>query len=71
MTLDLRILGLTLLSAFSRRRALDGVAEILFSWNADPMLLSATLRLAPLRPWPPPGSSQIVSRYPHKEAAKA
>jgi lipopolysaccharide/colanic/teichoic acid biosynthesis glycosyltransferase len=69
--LDLRILWLTLLSAFLRRHALDGVAKLLYAWNVDPMLRRAALRLAPLRPWPPPGANEIVSRYPRKEAAGA
>jgi lipopolysaccharide/colanic/teichoic acid biosynthesis glycosyltransferase len=71
MVLDVRILGLTLLAFFSRPRALNGVARLLYTWNADPMLRRAALRLAPLRPWPPPGAHEIVARYPRKEAAKA
>jgi lipopolysaccharide/colanic/teichoic acid biosynthesis glycosyltransferase len=71
VALDLRILGLTLLAAFSRTRALDGVAKLLYAWDADPMLLRAALRLAPLVPWPPPGANEIVARYPRKEAARA
>lgn len=35
---DLKILGLTLLAAISRRRALAGVARLLDSWGADPLL---------------------------------
>jgi len=69
--LDFRILGLTLLAAFSRRRALDGVVRLLETWNADPLLLSAALRQAPLIPWPPPGASEVVSHYPRAEATSA
>jgi lipopolysaccharide/colanic/teichoic acid biosynthesis glycosyltransferase len=71
VALDLRILTLTLLSAFSRPRALEGIAKLLYAWNADPMLRRAALRLAPLVPWPPPGASRIVSSYPHGKAAGA
>ena len=69
--LDVQILALTLLSAVSRPRALRGVAQLLESWNADPMLRLAALRQTPLRPWPPPGANQIVARYPRAEAAGA
>jgi lipopolysaccharide/colanic/teichoic acid biosynthesis glycosyltransferase len=71
VALDLHILALTLLSAFSRPRALDGVAKLLYAWDADPLLRRAALRLAPLVPWPPPGASRIVSSYPHGAAARA
>jgi lipopolysaccharide/colanic/teichoic acid biosynthesis glycosyltransferase len=69
--LDLHILALTLLSAFSRERALKGVVGLLDSWNVDPTLRRAALRRTPLAPWPPPGASEIVSRYPRTEAARA
>ena len=69
--LDLRILELTLLAAFSRRRALDEVARLLTVWDADPRLRRAASRMAPLSPWPPPGANEIVSRYPRAEAAGA
>lgn len=71
MALDLRILALTLLSAFSRSRAIEGVARLLKAWNADPMLQRAALRRTPLVPWPPPGASRVVSQYPRAEAASA
>lgn len=61
---DLDILSLTFLAAFSRGRALRGVARILEAWNADPQLRSiASRKTAPI-PWPPPGASEIVSSYP-------
>jgi lipopolysaccharide/colanic/teichoic acid biosynthesis glycosyltransferase len=71
LTLDLRVLALTLLSAVSRPRALGHVARILDAWHAGPMLRSAALRQAPLVPWPPPGVNEIVSRYPRAGAARA
>jgi lipopolysaccharide/colanic/teichoic acid biosynthesis glycosyltransferase len=69
--LDLRILALTLLAAFSRPRALNGVARLLDTWNADPMLRHVASRQTPLIPWPPPGANAIVARYPHSEAVGA
>ena len=71
LALDGRILAITLLSAISRPRALSAVAELLESWGSDPLLIQAALRESPLLAWPPPGSEQIVSRYPGAEAASA
>lgn len=65
LVLDLRILGLTLLGAASRRRALDGVAAIVERLGAEPMLTRVARRLEPLVPHPPPGADEIVrSREP-------
>jgi lipopolysaccharide/colanic/teichoic acid biosynthesis glycosyltransferase/nucleoside-diphosphate-sugar epimerase len=61
---DLRILGLTFLAAISREHALRGVARMLNSWNADPLLRRMALRQEPLIPWPPPGAEAIVAEYP-------
>jgi hypothetical protein len=71
MALDLRIVALTLLSACSRRRALDEVSKLLSAWNVDPLVRQAALRSAPLCPYPPPGASEIATYYPSKEAASA
>ena len=60
---DLRILGLTFLAAISRERALEGVAQMLDSWNADPLLCRMALRREPLLAWPPPGAEKIVAEY--------
>jgi len=60
---DLKILGLTLLGAISRQRALAGVARVLASWNADPLLRRMALRCEPLLAWPPPGAKQVVAEY--------
>jgi lipopolysaccharide/colanic/teichoic acid biosynthesis glycosyltransferase len=61
---DLKVLGLTFLAAISRERALAGVAHILESWEADPLLRRMGLRQEPLLAWPPPGAHAIVSEYP-------
>jgi len=65
---DLQILGLTLLGAISRQRALAGVARILDSWNADPLLCRMALRKETLLPWPPPGAERIAEEYPARAA---
>ena len=69
LALDLRILLLTALSAISRRRALDAVARLLGRWGAQPVLIRAALRQAPLEEFPPPGATEVVSRYPHRAHA--
>jgi lipopolysaccharide/colanic/teichoic acid biosynthesis glycosyltransferase/nucleoside-diphosphate-sugar epimerase len=58
---DLQILGLTLLAAISRKRALAGVARLLDSWDADPLLRRMAARQEPLLAWPPPGTQRIGS----------
>lgn len=60
---DVRVILLTLLGAVSRPRALAGVARLLESWNADPLLRDVARRQAPPPAWPPPGASEVVSRY--------
>jgi lipopolysaccharide/colanic/teichoic acid biosynthesis glycosyltransferase len=60
---DLKILILTFLAAISRQSALAGIARLLDSWNADPLLRRMVSRQAPLLPWPPPGAGRIVDQY--------
>ena len=67
-TSDLRIIFLTLLSAVSRRRALDGVTSILTAWSADPMLIQVSRREESLSAWPPPGATEVVKRYSNQSA---
>jgi lipopolysaccharide/colanic/teichoic acid biosynthesis glycosyltransferase len=64
LPLDLRIILLTLLSACSRDRALDGVTGLLESWNSELVLIHVARRRDPLLAWPPPGATEIVSAYP-------
>ena len=63
LSADLRILALTFLAAVSRKKALAGVAQMLDSGNADPMLRRMAARGEPLLAWPPPGARQIVAEY--------
>jgi lipopolysaccharide/colanic/teichoic acid biosynthesis glycosyltransferase len=65
---DLQILGLTLLGAISRESALAGVARLLDSWNADPLLRRMARRCEPLQAWPPPGADRVVETYPAQAA---
>jgi lipopolysaccharide/colanic/teichoic acid biosynthesis glycosyltransferase len=71
LSLDLRIILLTLLSACARGRALDGVTRLLESWNAELVLIHVSRRREPLPPWPPPGATEFVSGYPRSESAHA
>jgi len=59
---DLKILLLTFLAALSRKRALGGVAQILASWDADPLLRKMAARKEPLLAWLPPGAERMGSR---------
>jgi lipopolysaccharide/colanic/teichoic acid biosynthesis glycosyltransferase len=62
-SVDLALIGLTLLSAVSRPRALAGIARILEHWDAPPTLLRVASRQSELLAWPPPGASEIVQHY--------
>jgi lipopolysaccharide/colanic/teichoic acid biosynthesis glycosyltransferase len=66
MAADLWILGLTLLAAVSRGRALAGVARLIERWDAGPALQRLALRRDALPVGPPPGSNRIVERYRRK-----
>lgn len=56
---DLKILALTIAAAISRERALAGIARLLASWDADPLLVRIAGRREPLLAWPPPGSKAV------------
>jgi lipopolysaccharide/colanic/teichoic acid biosynthesis glycosyltransferase len=62
---DLFVIVLTLVSALSRRRALNGVAWLLARWNAEPLLARMAARKESLVAWPPPGAHTVVDRYPN------
>lgn len=59
--IDLRVLVLTVMAVFSRRRALDGVVGILRQLNAPEQLVDIAARVRPLVPTPPPGARTIVT----------
>jgi lipopolysaccharide/colanic/teichoic acid biosynthesis glycosyltransferase len=68
---DLRVIGLTLLSAVSRRAALQRIDALLRSWGAAPELRRVASRREELPAAAPPGAHTIVSSYPRAEAAQA
>jgi lipopolysaccharide/colanic/teichoic acid biosynthesis glycosyltransferase len=60
VTLDLRILLLTMVAAVDRNAGLMGVWRIAASLGADETLLQVIPRTAPLPTAPPPGAERIV-----------
>jgi lipopolysaccharide/colanic/teichoic acid biosynthesis glycosyltransferase len=60
VTLDLRILWLTIVAAIDRNAGLEGVRRIAASLGADETLLKVIPRTAPLPIAPPPGAERIV-----------
>jgi lipopolysaccharide/colanic/teichoic acid biosynthesis glycosyltransferase len=60
---DTQLIILTLVSAFSRSVALAGVQNLLRNLGADTALVDIAGRSQPLLPIPPPGASDVESRY--------
>ena len=60
--LDMRLIFVTLLSAVNRRAALDRVSALVSRLGAPPELVEVASRNSPLRPAPPPGATDIVSK---------
>lgn len=60
---DLRIIALTAIGFVFRRRALDGVQDILRKWRAEELVVRMAGRREQLLPYPPPGATQIVAQY--------
>lgn len=58
--LDIKIVGLTLASVFSRERALRGVAAVLTDMEAPAHLIELAGRTKELSPTPPPGLDSVV-----------
>lgn len=60
--LDLKIILLTILALFSRKRALRGVTQILKNLNVSNDIIQVSRREEELVPTPPPGSNKIVTQ---------
>lgn len=58
--LDVRLIGLTLLSALNRRAALDRLERLVAGLGASPELVAVAGRRSELRPTPPPGMAEVV-----------
>jgi lipopolysaccharide/colanic/teichoic acid biosynthesis glycosyltransferase len=61
LTLDLELLALTAVAMVSRNLALRGVERSLAARGAPDSLLAIAARSAPLRPFPPPGATEVVT----------
>lgn len=61
LLLDLRLIFLTAVTIISRERALEGIQRILSDLGADEQLKRVALRQEPLKPYPPPGATEVVT----------
>ena len=72
LLLDIKIIFLTAMAIFWRKKSLSQVGRILISMGASSKLVQVASRKEKLIPHPPPGSEQIVlSRGPNKQFIKA
>lgn len=60
LSLDLKLIYLTIVAIMSREKALDGVQNILNELGADERIKRVALRREKLTPCPPPGAKTIV-----------
>lgn len=58
--LNLRLVALTMLTIVSRQKALIAVAKLLQRYDAPSELVEVSLRRSELRPYPPPGMTEVV-----------
>jgi lipopolysaccharide/colanic/teichoic acid biosynthesis glycosyltransferase len=59
---DIQLIVLTVLAIISRPVALSGIQSLLTRLGADADLVRVASRTEPLRPFPPPGSTEVESR---------
>ena len=60
LMIDIKLIFLTVLCVFSRENALRGVQRILKDLGADETIVKIAGRKDVLKPYPPPGSNEIV-----------
>jgi lipopolysaccharide/colanic/teichoic acid biosynthesis glycosyltransferase len=60
LSLDIRLITLTILSLISREKALDTMCKVLEDLNAPKDVISAASRKHDFEPHPPPGSQSVV-----------
>jgi lipopolysaccharide/colanic/teichoic acid biosynthesis glycosyltransferase len=58
--IDLRLIVLTVVAILSKPSALAGVQCLLENWKADELVRKVATRRETLRPYPPPGASEVV-----------
>jgi len=61
LLLDIKLIWLTAMAILSRERALAGINKILVDLGADEQLIQIAKRQDELKPYPPPGSDEIVT----------
>ena len=61
LILDLKLIWLTAMAILSRERAIAGINKILVDLGADEQLIQVAKREGELKPYPPPGSDEIVT----------
>ncbi len=59
--IDLKLIWLTAMAILSRERAIAGINKILVDLGADEQLIQVAKREDELKPYPPPGSDEIVT----------
>lgn len=62
VSLDIRLILLTLYAIVSRPAALRGVTALLTELGAEPKLREVSQRTGPLLPYPPPGAAVVETR---------
>jgi lipopolysaccharide/colanic/teichoic acid biosynthesis glycosyltransferase len=62
--MDIRLIVLTILAIASRPSALRALGSVLRRWGVDELVVRMAGRQEPLLPYPPPGATGIVVRYP-------
>ena len=63
LLVDLHIIGLTMTTLISRRRAISGVQAALRGLGASEELIKVAGRQEPLLPYPPPGANEVETRW--------
>jgi lipopolysaccharide/colanic/teichoic acid biosynthesis glycosyltransferase len=63
LLVDLQIIGLTITALISKRSAFSGVQSILRRLGASEELIKVAARREALLPYPPPGSSEVETRW--------
>ena len=59
-SLDLKLILITAVALFSRKKALDGIRTVLGDLKADPEMIRVAGRCEDLKPHPPPGTLDVV-----------
>ena len=61
LILDIRLIIFTAIAIFSKKTSLSFVNKLLVKYECDEKTVEVCRRQQPLKPYPPPGSNEIVS----------